>query len=152
MTDYVKMYQLLLIASERAIAMLDQGKAEEARLRLIEGELRAENVYIETCDGETKPETGADRRAQIDAAFTQFPEQERAALQWLAEHRTVMEKAAVGEKLTDAEMFALIEATAEHGVYSLYYIHMRKTELDDDAAYAAAKHRAGKRAAAQQNE
>ncbi len=48
MTDYQKMYGILLDAAERALSQLEQGKPQTAREILIDAECRAEEIYLET--------------------------------------------------------------------------------------------------------
>ena len=52
MADYKKMYHTLLLASEEALAQLERGEAAAARELLIAAERAAEDIYIDTDDGE----------------------------------------------------------------------------------------------------
>ena len=146
MADYKKMYHEMLIGSEQAIAAIDEGKPDAARQRLIVAEQRAEETYLST-DDDGAEESRQDRLEKIRASFERFTEEERRALRWVSEHYGILEKITVGKALAEGEMGALIEATMDYGVYPLYFIHMRKTELDETIALALAKDRIARRAA-----
>ncbi|MBQ9648106.1 MAG: hypothetical protein IJV43_07110 [Oscillospiraceae bacterium] len=152
MADYKKMYHELLIGSEQAIAAIDEGRPDTARQRLIIAEHRAEETYAATDDNGEAEESEEDRFAKIMASFERLTEEERRALRWVSEHYEILRKITVGEPLTAGEMGALIEATMDYGVYPLFFIHTRKTELDETIALAAAQERVARRAAERQKQ
>lgn len=55
MADYKRMYQIMLLASEKAITQLEQGDTGSAWQLLVAAERAAEDIYIETdTEGEVK--------------------------------------------------------------------------------------------------
>lgn len=48
MPNYEKLYHLMVAASETALAALEAGNTDWARLALLEAEQTAEDLYIET--------------------------------------------------------------------------------------------------------
>lgn len=137
MADYQKMYLTMFTAAESAIGMIDANRPMEAvRGRLLSALRRAEELYVNsTADG---ADGEAERDARIREAFNRLTSEEMQALDWVAKHWSLAEKVSEGEPLTRGEMDALIGATADLGVYPLYFLHECRTKINEQIALMAA--------------